>query len=73
MIVAAPGAGKWLRVLGYVINQTAQVLIWKSATTEKGRVSQASVVAPVSPNEGWFDCGVNEALNLNLPGTPAVV
>lgn len=74
-IVAAPGAGMKIRVLGWVLTSAgAATVAWKSAATAKTGVmtgaAGAAMSAPFNP-VGWFDCAENEALNLTA-GTAAV-
>ena len=74
-IVAAPGAGKKIRVLGWVLTSAgAATVAWKSATTAKTGVMTGAAGSPMSAPfnpVGWFDCAENEALNLTA-GTAAV-
>jgi hypothetical protein len=69
-VVAAQGAGKKIRVLGYVLNvNAAGTVTWKSASTAKSGamefVDGGGMVAPVcDPTTGafWFETAANEAL-----------
>jgi hypothetical protein len=86
-IVAAPGAGFKIRVLGYVLALTgAGTAKWQSgATTELSGDMEfvdaggaTAPLAPIVPNAGpddqpfWFECNENEALNLVLVGAAAL-
>lgn len=71
-VVAAPAAGKKIRVLGYVLNVNAAGTVqWKSGATVKSGamefVDGGGLVAPCVDPTGevfWFDCGAAEALIL---------
>ena len=66
--VAAPGVGKKIRVLAWVLGGGAtSVVTFKSGTTAKTgpMVGSASGTAPFCP-VGWFDCAENEALNVTV-------
>lgn len=67
-VVAAPGAGKFLRVYGFFLAPAAPVVAtWKSAATAKSGAMTLATPLEVSFNpNGWFDCGINEALVLTL-------
>ena len=70
-IIAAPGVGKHLRVMGYVLTGATAVVTakWQSASTDKtGPMSFAAgpVVAPIDNGDGWMATADNEALNLFL-------
>jgi hypothetical protein len=71
-VVAAPGAGKFIRVYGYVLVASSSVTAkWQSNTTDlTGAMSFTanSGVASGWARDGWFDCNTNEALKLNLGG-----
>lgn len=75
-IVSAPGSGKFIRVIGFFYKTGGAVeLTWKSGSTAKtGAMPDGdggglnSVYCP----EGWFDCGDNEALVLNLSAAEQV-
>lgn len=67
-LVAAPGAGKWIRVLGYVLyaGGTVNATLKSAGNALTGPFplkDQGRVQAPETP-DGWFDCNQNEALNL---------
>jgi hypothetical protein len=71
-IVAAQGAGKKIRVLGYVIVASATNGVkWQSGSTDKSGVmpfgANGGASAPLStdPEVFWFETAANEALNLN--------
>ncbi len=74
-VVAAPGAGYFIRVIGFTLSANAAVNAkWQSASTDKTGLyymgDKGGVVR--SDPEYLFDCAVNEALNLNLSGNVAV-
>lgn len=79
-IVAAPGVGRQIRVTGWALMSSGAVTAkWQGGSTDKTgamlfAASVSSVVAPANkPGEsGWFLCGDNAALNLNLNTTVAV-
>lgn len=77
-IIAAPGPQKFIRVMHYHMTSQAPVIsTWKSgsgttkdicyATTASG----GGISAPLYEG-GIFDCGINEALILNLSGAVPV-
>jgi hypothetical protein len=85
-IVSAPGTGKKIRVLGYVLNLTgAGTAQWMSDAVELSGAfdfaDTGGAVAPhvpVVPNAHpddqpkWFDCEENDALILALTGVGAL-
>lgn len=77
-IVSAPGAGKFIRVDGYVLKVKAAVDVkWKSGSTDLTGVmglnsTDSGIAVSNAVQDGWFDCGINEALVLNLSGAVAV-
>ena len=80
-IVAAPGAGKFIRVLGYQIvptSGTTPSVQWQDSNgpTALTGVMVASIGNDINPGyatDGWFDVSVNGALNLVVGGTTPVV
>jgi hypothetical protein len=77
-LLAAPGAGKFYRVLGYQImgSDSEATIQLRSATTPKATVlTPATGVGGIScppGKEPYFDCAANEALNLNTGGGTAL-
>lgn len=76
-LLAAPGAGKFYRILGYQLmgkdaDATCQL---RSGSTAKATVlTPASGVGGIScppGKEPYFDCTANEALNFNSGGVTA--
>lgn len=76
-LIAAPGASKIIRVLGYQLmgkdaDATCEL---RSASTAKATVlTPASGVGGIScppGKEPYFDCAANEALNFNSGGVTA--
>lgn len=74
-VVAAPAAGKKIRVLGYVLNvNAAGTAQWKSgaATAKSGAMSfplgggASAPVADPANETFWFDCNAAEALVLSM-------
>ena len=68
-IVAAPGAGKFIRVFSYGLIAGGTVnATWKSGSS--ARTGPLPLIVNSGSNEtdpnGLFDCGVNEALVLGL-------
>lgn len=66
-IVAAPGAGKRVVVVGYMLTlDGAGEYIWESATTALSGNVEVSADTPVGMSSvyGVLECGTNEALNL---------
>lgn len=76
-MVAAPGAGLYIKVLSvYCVNgATANTVTFKSATTAKSPAialaANGGFVLPFQ-REGWFRCAQNAALNVALSGATAV-
>lgn len=73
-LLAAPGAGKFYRILGYQLMgaDTEATCELRSGSTAKATIhTPASGVGGIScppGKEPYFDCAVNEALNLNTGG-----
>lgn len=71
-VIAAPGAGKFLRVHGYQISSRAALneVQLRSATTPKAyteAVAAAGGGVSCPPSKlPYFECAANEALNVNL-------
>jgi hypothetical protein len=78
-LIAAPGASKFIRVLGYQIMgaDSEATIQLRSATTPKATVlTPATGVGGIScppGKEPYFDCAANEALNLNTGGASGLV
>lgn len=81
LLVAAPAAGKRIRVLGYVLTVSAVGMNPKfqsGANDKTGAlllpVNGGAVVPAVHPdlNAGWFDCNAGEALNVNVAAAGTV-
>lgn len=76
-IVAAPGAGKKLRVHSFFLTSDDSVkTIWKTGSTAKAtcyatKAQYGGVAAPHS-RDGWFEGADNEALVLNLGAAVSV-
>lgn len=70
-LVAAPGAGKFIRVVGGVMASVGGSTSLESNTTAimgPWVISAAPVVLDFNPI-GWCDCAANEALNIELSAT----
>lgn len=73
-LVAAPGAGRFIRVLGYSLSSQGNVDVeFRSSNTTKVKyyLGTHTNIARFD-SEFVFDCAENEALNLNLSGVVAV-
>lgn len=71
-IVAAPGAGKRIRVLGFgLVAAGAVTAKWQSAANDltgaMSLVTGTPLTGPATPG-GILDCNANEALNISLGG-----
>lgn len=77
-ILAAPGAGKYYRITGYVLKvKSANDVKFQSAATNLTGLmglnsTDSGLVAPPNTPDGWFDTNNNEALNLNLSAATLV-
>lgn len=75
-IIPAPGAGKFIRVFGYVLTSAGTVSATFVSGDDGDLTGPMPMVAGTSIHteyeDGLFDCGVNEALNINLSGAVAV-
>lgn len=72
-VVAAPGAGRRLVILGFLLTTTAAAadVVLKSGATEKGRfvtgAAGGGAVWDGGPQNPAFQCGTNEAFIVNNP------
>lgn len=69
-VLAAPGAGLRIRVWGYhlVCRVASDIKFQSNATDKTGPypcTANGGLVAPQG-QQPWFECAVNEALNLNM-------
>ena len=71
-LIAAPGAGKAIRVHAWVGFSAANSITLESSTTAKAGpftlTAAPGGLVSFMP-DGWFDCGENEALNADITGT----
>lgn len=70
-VVAAPGAGFFIRVHGWHLQAagTVTVTLRSAATNKVGPMAMTATGANTASGfsyDGWFDCAVNEALNIDL-------
>lgn len=74
-LVAAPGAGLFIRVFGFSLsaNGTVNAKFQSASTDMTGLYYLTQFGGVVRQNEQClFDCAANEALNINLSGAVAV-
>ena len=75
-VIAAPGDGKRIKVLGYVVVATTAVTVrFDSGTTPLTGAMPFGAnggAAPAVDGVGWFECAENEALNITLGSGVAI-
>ncbi len=71
-VVAAPGAGKRIEVLGYAFTMASGTATWKSATTALSGAMTGTVLVHPSGSGPALVCAANEALNLTTSAAAAL-